>query len=167
DWSGNAAARRRGGRSHAGWHRQRGGPPPVELAVHHVEHDGGAGPHRRAGQHRRGMHGGFPVGGEHPRRQGQGGGALSGRRAADGLQHQAVFRRGPEVEGPAPAGDVPELPPGHPRCVPRRLHRALRVPRARRAGAREVPGVSHREHPLLGGGGVRVPKIRHRRRTLV
>ncbi|CAA9449728.1 MAG: ABC-type dipeptide transport system, periplasmic component, partial [uncultured Rubrobacteraceae bacterium] len=36
----------------AGGHRGHRGPEPAQLVLHHVEHDGGAGPHRRAGPYR-------------------------------------------------------------------------------------------------------------------
>src|SRR5512132_2307533 len=79
--------------------RPGGRPASAELAVHHLEHDGGAGPDRRTGPHRRGGDGGVFLG----RRDDPGGTAtqgpsLPGRRGVHGRELPAGLRGGAALE---------------------------------------------------------------------
>ena len=80
--------------------RPGGRPASAELAVHHLEYDGGAGPDRRTGPHRRGSDGGVLLG----RRDDPGGPAaqgpsLPGRRGVHGRELPAGLRGGAALEG--------------------------------------------------------------------
>ena len=104
---GRPGARPRRGVRRAGRHRERGRPEPAELALHHVQHGGGAGPHHTRRQGPLCGDEALPLGRRpYARHRGSRGRALPGRRGADRRHRQARVRRTGSLGDPAPAGQA-------------------------------------------------------------